>query len=72
MDSATEKRIVAVIDAIAARGTTVLVATHKTALLPVTRRLLVMRDGRVVMDGPRDQVIDKLFGTSPVASTSEV
>jgi hypothetical protein len=24
------------------------------------------------MDGPRDQVIDKLFGTSPVASTSEV
>jgi ATP-binding cassette, subfamily C, bacterial LapB len=72
MDAVTEKRIVAVIDAIAARGTTVLVATHKTALLPVTRRLLVMRDGRIVMDGPRDQVIEKLFGTSPAASTSEV
>jgi ATP-binding cassette subfamily C protein LapB len=71
MDAVTENRIAAVIDAIAARGTTLLVATHKTALLPVTRRLLVMREGRIVMDGPRDQVIEKLFGKSPAVSLSE-
>ncbi len=72
MDAATETRIVAVLEAIATRGTTVLVATHKTALLPVTNRLLVMRDGRVVVDGPRDQVLEKLFGKTPAAASSEV
>jgi ATP-binding cassette subfamily C protein LapB len=41
---------------------TLLVATHKSALLPIVDRLLVMQGGHVVMDGPRDQVLAKLSG----------
>jgi ATP-binding cassette subfamily C protein LapB len=72
MDAATETRLVGALDALAASGVTVIVATHKTALLPLVKRLLVMRDGRIVMDGPRDAVLAKLFGKPQTAMTPEV
>lgn len=41
-------------------GTTIVVVTHKTALLKHVTRLIVMERGRVVLDGPRDQVLARL------------
>jgi ATP-binding cassette subfamily C protein LapB len=63
MDAAAEAKVVAVLKAKAAAGTTLLVATHKSALLPLVDRLLVMQGGHVIMDGPRDLVLAKLSGT---------
>ncbi|KCB21968.1 ATP-binding cassette domain-containing protein [Bordetella hinzii] len=37
-----------------------LIATHKTALLPLFTRLIVMYGGRIVLDGPRQEVMAKL------------
>ncbi|WP_231584736.1 ATP-binding cassette domain-containing protein [Bordetella pseudohinzii] len=37
-----------------------LIATHKTALLPLFTRLIVMHNGRIVLDGPRHEVMAKL------------
>jgi len=41
-------------------ATTIVVVTHKTALLKHVTRLIVMERGRVVLDGPRDQVLARL------------
>ena len=41
-------------------GKTLLVATHRTALLPLVDRLIVVNEGRIVLDGPRDQVLREL------------
>ena len=69
MDAAAEAKVVATLKAKAANGTTLLVATHKSALLPIIDRLLVMQGGRVVIDGPRDLVLAKLAGSQTASVT---
>lgn len=69
MDALTEARVAAILKSVAAAGATLLVATHKTALLPLVDRLLVVQAGRIVADGPRDTVLAHLAGKtqSPTA-----
>lgn len=62
MDSATEARVVSLLSEAAVKGATLMVATHKTALLPLLDRLVVLHGGRILLDGPRDQVLAKLAG----------
>ncbi|MCH7311179.1 type I secretion system permease/ATPase [Acinetobacter sp. ANC 4805] len=38
---------------------TLVVATHRRAVLELVDRIIVMNDGKVVMDGPRDQVLNQ-------------
>ncbi len=66
MDSAAEATVVATLQAKAAAGATLLVATHKSALLQIVDRLMVMQGGRLVLDGPRDLVLAKLAGAQNV------
>lgn len=61
MDSATEDRVLRSLEGHAKNKTLILV-THKTALLRLVNRLIVVDNGRVVMDGPRDQVLQALAG----------
>lgn len=68
MDAVAEAKIVATLHAKAAEGATLLVATHKSALLPIVDRLLVMQGGRLSIDGPRDLVLAKLSGSQSVSS----
>ncbi len=60
MDSVSETRIVNLLREITSAGATLLVATHKTALLPLLERLIVLQNGRILLDGPRDVVLAKL------------
>ena len=62
MDSVTEARVVALLRELAAEGATLVVTTHKTALLPLLDRLIVLQGGRMLLDGPRDAVLAKLSG----------
>jgi len=62
MDSATEARVVALLRELAAEGATLVVTTHKTALLPLLDRLIVLQGGRLQLDGPRDAVLAKISG----------
>ncbi len=39
---------------------TLILITHKTNMLPLVDRLILMDQGRVIMDGPRDKVIEAL------------
>lgn len=43
---------------------TLIVSTHKTNILPLVDRIIVMANNQLVMDGPRDLVLDKLSQNS--------
>lgn len=62
MDSVTEARVVQLLSELAQQGATIVAATHKTAMLPLFDRLIVMQGGRIVADGPRELVLAKLAG----------
>jgi ATP-binding cassette subfamily C protein LapB len=47
------------------QGTTLLLTTHRMAMLPLVDRLIVMSQGMIVLDGPRDQVLAQLSGAPP-------
>jgi ATP-binding cassette subfamily C protein LapB len=62
MDGESEARIVQLLRDGLQSQDTLIVATHKMNLLPALTRLLVVQGGRVVLDGPRDEVMARLSG----------
>lgn len=62
MDADSEARVVTLLKTQLSPERTALIATHKTALLPLLTRLVVMKDGRVLLDGPRDDILARLAG----------
>lgn len=59
MDFTSEHQFKERLKAIAAHKTMIIV-THRNSLLDLATRIIVIDDGRVVADGPRDQVIEAL------------
>lgn len=59
MDHTSEEEIKKRIAAFA-KGKTMIVITHRTSLLDLADRLVVMDAGRIVADGPKDQVVKAL------------
>ena len=51
----------------AAQDCTLVVVTHRPAVLELVNRIVVVDAGRVVMDGPKDQVLAALSGAKPAA-----
>lgn len=45
-----------------AAGKTVILVTHRTSLLDLVDRLIVIDNGQIVADGPKAQVIEALQG----------
>lgn len=42
------------------RERTLVVVTHRLQVLNIVDRLIVMNEGRVLMDGPREEILKKL------------
>lgn len=57
MDSQTEKLFVERLSQTLTAGQTLLISTHRPALFSVCNRLVVLDNGRIVADGPRDEII---------------
>jgi ATP-binding cassette subfamily C protein LapB len=51
----------------AAQDCTLVVVTHRPAVLELVNRIVVVDGGRVVMDGPKEQVLAALSGAKPAA-----
>ena len=51
----------------AAGQCTLVVVTHRPAVLELVSRIIVVDAGRLVLDGPRDQVLAALSGVKPAA-----
>jgi ATP-binding cassette subfamily C protein LapB len=60
MDDATEQRSLVALRRAMRPDATLILITHKPALLGLVERLIVLTPGGVVMDGPRDAVLARL------------
>ncbi|MCG8563567.1 MAG: type I secretion system permease/ATPase [Desulfobacterales bacterium] len=59
MDYATETQVVKNI-AKSTRGHTTVIITHKSSMVDIVDRIVVMEKGRVVLDGPKTKVMEQL------------
>ena len=59
MDHNAEAKYIATVAGYA-RGRTMVLVTHKPSMLALVSRIIVIDSGRVVMDGPRDDVLRQL------------
>ncbi|TSE23818.1 MULTISPECIES: type I secretion system permease/ATPase [Tepidimonas] len=69
LDDAGEAALQQALQALKAERRTVVVISHRPGVLAVADRVVLMRDGRIVAQGPRDQVLAALRpGAAPAAA----
>ncbi|MGJ4729677.1 type I secretion system permease/ATPase [Luteimonas sp. SDU101] len=61
LDEAAEQQVIRSLDTLPPAATLV-IATHRQAMLKLVRRVLVLDSGRVLLDGPRDEILQRLRG----------
>ncbi|WP_103336475.1 type I secretion system permease/ATPase [Pseudotabrizicola formosa] len=62
LDMAGEAALTRTLTALRATGVTVIVMAHRAGALAAVDRLMVIEDGRIIQDGPRDAVLTTLGG----------
>lgn len=62
LDQALEKALITRLETWLA-GRTAVIATHRVPILSLASRTLILSQGRLAVDGPRDQVLARLRGT---------
>lgn len=60
LDDAGEAALLRTIEQLKAKGRTVFLITHRPGAVAVADRILILRDGQVVIEGPREAVIAAL------------
>jgi ATP-binding cassette subfamily C exporter for protease/lipase len=60
LDDAGELALIKTVKSMKALGKTVILITHRPGILAVADRLLILQDGRVQAEGPRDSVLAAL------------
>lgn len=60
MDDDTERRTLNVLAGSVAPNQTLVLVTHKASVLSLVHRLVVLSNGRIVLDGPKDVVLEHL------------
>jgi ATP-binding cassette subfamily C exporter for protease/lipase len=68
LDDAGEAALLATIRQLKAKGSTVFLITHRPGAVAVADRILMLHDGRVQADGPRDAVIAALQAAAKAAA----
>ena len=63
MDSSSEALLLQRLK-VATEGKTTILLTHKQSMLALVERVIVMDDGRIVLDGKKEEVLQKLQGGS--------
>ncbi|WP_324805715.1 type I secretion system permease/ATPase [Sphingomonas sp. LY29] len=61
LDGEGDTALIRALAAAKEKGRTVLIVSHKLGVLPVVDKILLMRDGRAEMFGPRDEVLKKVM-----------
>lgn len=65
MDEEQEKQCLQQLTSLAKEDKTMVIVTHKEALLPLATRIVVIIGNRIVLDGPRDSVLRQLQSVQP-------
>jgi len=72
MDDEQERRCLDVLAQAAQNGKTMVIVTHKPSTLPLATRIIVVVGNSIVMDGPRDLILQKLQQrTAPQPSAAQ-
>ncbi|MES2609854.1 MAG: type I secretion system permease/ATPase [Pseudomonadota bacterium] len=69
LDDVGETALVRTVQELKARGCTVFLITHRPGILAVADRLLILQDGMVQADGPRDAVLNALRAAQAAAQS---
>jgi len=69
LDDVGEAALVRTVQELKARGCTVFLITHRPGILAVADRLLILQDGMVQADGPRDAVLNALRAAQAAAQS---
>ena len=64
MDTQTELYFIDKLKTGLAKDQALIVSTHRHNMLSICDRLIVIDAGKILADGPRDQVLGKLAGTA--------
>ncbi len=67
MDANTEAELIRRIREWCARGTTLILCSHRSSFLELVDRLIVLDGGKVVADGPRDDILRRLGAADAIA-----
>ena len=68
LDEAGEQALIKTLGALKAQGMTIVLITHRTSVLAVADLMLVLVDGQVKLNGPRDQVLAALREDQPAVA----
>ena len=66
LDDVGEAALVRTVQELKAKGCTVFLITHRPGIVAVADRLLILQDGKVQADGPRDAVLAALRAAQAV------
>jgi ABC-type protease/lipase transport system fused ATPase/permease subunit len=66
LDAEGEEALMGALDAMKGKGATVIIISHKPSIFRAADKMLVLRDGRVEMFGPRDAVMNRLMKPTEV------
>ena len=66
LDAEGEDALLRALDAMKANGATVVIISHKPSIFRAADKMLVLRDGRVELFGPREQVMARLMKPTEV------
>lgn len=66
LDAEGEEALMRVIDTMKSRGSTIVVVSHKPNVFRAADKMLVLRDGRMELFGPREAVMARFAQPSPV------
>lgn len=62
LDDAGERALIAALQSESRRGATIIIVSHRNTILTVVQRLMVLRDGQLVLDGPKAEVVARVSG----------
>ena len=71
MDNRQELQCINVLSKEFGQGSTLIVATHKMPLLQLVDRIIIMDNQKIVMDGPKEQVLKQLKGNDDQANKNK-
>jgi ATP-binding cassette subfamily C exporter for protease/lipase len=69
LDDAGEAALMATVSQLKARGKTIFLITHRPGAVAIADRILLLQDGQIRIEGPRDEVIAALRPPAPAPST---
>jgi PrtD family type I secretion system ABC transporter len=66
LDAQGEEALMSALETLKSRGATVVIISHKPSIFRAADKMLVLRDGKVELFGPRDQVMTRLVKPAEV------